>query len=948
LKMLEPRKIFLQPKKVSVLIVDDEPAVREVFSHLLKKNEYKILKAASGREALQIIEHEKIDICFLDIRMPEMDGLKTLPLMKAADPHVQIIIITAYRDTNEALEALNLGAVDYINKPFDHEDIERLIHKYINRREREFPELLDGVGQSGSQEKSAPALKPAARILIVDDEKDINEIFKKTLTKAGYEVTSVTDGVQAVYEFKKKVYHVVLVDLKIAGLDGIAVMKAVKEIRPSTEVIIVTGFGSLESAQEALRAGAYDYLLKPIPDINDIIRIVQRAIDKERLLQGNQELIGHLKKKIYELNILYQISHAISYTLDYYQLINIILYSLNKVVDFDAAASFLLDGRKSYLSVYLTRPLSEPLIEKIKTEIYAEFVQHTGLRIVKNEISFNLSRLYQEQSGGQNEAVKTLKTSYYFPLSVEKKIVGVINILSHKPAAFSEEDTGLLHAIIEQVCGSIERLRHLIDQEKSTMERMVETMTEGVVMLNPRNELMAFNPSARRMLGFAPSDEMSWKILQDKLKVFNLDRALLECQSTGQMVTREVIIPQKHTMILRGDISLVRNREEEVLGTLIILRDITKEKEVDRMKTEFISTVSHELRTPLSITKEGINLVLDRIPGELNEKQERILGTARGNIDRLSRIINNLLDISKMEAGKLDLKREEVNLVDMAKHVVASFEASFKEKGVELKLSASEQRIHMYIDADRVVQIFTNLIGNALKFTEKGSVEVSILDRGKDVQCEVIDTGVGIAREDIPKLFSKFQQFGRTTGSGEKGTGLGLVISKEIVEMHQGKIWAESEPVSGGKLTKFIFILPKYTLETIYREYVHNAMREAMKKDAKMSLVVVSMRDLDQLKKELSEEKAALILRDLEAILRNSLRRQGDVAFKDLTEAFVILADCNKENALRVGARLEQSLKDYLVSQKLAGKVQLRFGYATFPDEAKNDEELINLARRQS
>lgn len=804
---------------------------------------------------------------------------------------------------------------------------------------KKLSEKIGGQAEAGKEQG-----KPPARILIVDDEKDVNEAFKKILIKAGYEVTTVTDGVQAVYEFKKNSYNIVLVDLKISGLDGIAVMKAVKEICPATEVIIITGFGSLESAQEALRAGAYDYLLKPIPDINDILRIVRRAADKERLLRGNQELVERLKKKIYELNILYQVSHAISYTLDYYQLINIILYSLNKVIDFDAAASFLLDGKKSYLSVYLARPLTEPLVEKIKTEIYAEFAQHTGLKIPKSEILFNLSRLYQEQNENSGEMVKNLKTSYYFPLSVEKKTVGVINIVSHKQGAFSEEDAGLLHAIVDQVCGSIERLRHIIDQEKSTMERMVESMAEGVVMINPRNELMAFNPSARRMLGFKPSEEMNWRILQDKLKVFNLDRALLECQSTGQIVNREVIIPQKHTMILRGDISLVKNTEEELLGTLIILKDITKEKEVDRIKTEFISTVSHELRTPLSITKEGINLVLDRIPGELNEKQEKILSTARGNIDRLSRIINNLLDISKMEAGKLDLKREEVNLIDLARHVTASFEAGFKERGVELKLSASEKEINIYIDADRIVQVFTNLIGNALKFTGKGSVEVCILDRGKDIQCEVVDTGAGIAQEDIPKLFSKFQQFGRVTGSGEKGTGLGLAISKEIIEMHQGKIWAESDPL---KATKFIFLLPKYTMETIYREYVHNAMRDAVKKDSKMSLIAVSMEELDQLKQGLPEEKMALILRDIEAVLRNSLRRQGDVAFKDLTEAFVILADCNKENALRVGGRLEQSLKDYLVSQRLARKVQLRFGYATFPDEAKSGEELITLARRR-
>ncbi len=936
-------------QKIKILIVDDEEAIRQAFAHLFKNNHYQVFQAAGGQEALDLIGREKIDICFLDIRMPRVDGLQTLKSIKNFDPHIQVVMMTAYRDTNEALQALHLGAADYIHKPFDEEYVERLIQKYMRRKnDQSFP--FEENAEIAMLNEKKIEKKTSGRILVVDDEKDIAEFLKKGLQREGYEVTAVTGGLQAVYEFKKNFYDVILLDLKVAGLDGIAVMKAVKEIRPATEVIIVTGFGSLETAQEALRAGAYDYLLKPLPGMNDIMRIVSRALERQRLLEGNQELIAHLKRKVYELNILYQISHAISYTLDYYQLINILLNSLNRVIDFDVASSFLIEENKYYFSIYLARPLTESLLERVKADIFSEFVHRTAEKPLKTDILFNLTPLYKEDSD-KAEVIKQLKTSYSFPLIIEKKPMGIINIASHKQGIFSGRDIGLVNTIIDHICGSVERLRHIVVQEKSTMERMVESMTEGVVMIDQRNEIMVLNPSARRMLNFKAADEMNWRILQDKLKIFNLDRALLECQSTGESVAREIIIPQKHTMILRGEISVVKSPEKEILGTLVILRDITKEKEVDRMKTEFISTVSHELRTPLSITKEGINLVLDRIPGELNEKQEKILATARGNIDRLSRIINNLLDVSKMEAGKLDLKREEVNFIDLIKHVASSFETSFKEKGLELKLKCPSNDIQIYIDADRIIQVLTNLIGNALKFTEEGFVEISILDKDKDIQCEVADTGVGIVKEDIPKLFSKFQQFGRVIGSGEKGTGLGLAISKEIIEMHQGKIWAESEAAQslenrGGKVTKFIFLLPKYTLETIYREYVHNAMREAIKRNSKMSLIVVSMEELAQLKANFSQEKVSLILRDMETILRNGLRRQGDIAFKDLSEAFVILADCNKENAMRVGVRLEQAVKEYLAGQELMPQVRPRFGYATFPDEAKSDEELIALARR--
>ena len=365
-------------------------------------------------------------------------------------------------------------------------------------------------------------------------------------------------------------------------------------------------------------------------------------------------------------------------------------------------------------------------------------------------------------------------------------------------------------------------------------------------------------------------------------------------------------------------------------------------KKLDQLKNDFISTVSHELRTPLSISREGISLLLDHIPGEINKKQEQILTTAKDNIDRLARIINDLLDISKIESGRVELKRSLVNFSSLIKHVAYSFELKVRNKGLRLKAVFPEDPIEIFVDSDKIIQVLTNLVGNALKFTEKGSIEIMAEENESALKCSVSDTGVGIAKEYIPKVFEKFQQFGRTAGAGEKGTGLGLAIAKKIVEMHNGKIEMESEV---GKGTKFTFSLPKYTVEQIFKEYINKGMREVMQKGTKMSLIVVSIAQFNKLIQKVTQQKINTILKALEAVIQRSLRHRGDITFNNQGEAVVLLLDCDKENALQVEERLKFVLKSHLEEENLSETIELQFGSATYPDEAATDEDLLKKAR---
>ncbi len=229
-------------------------------------------------------------------------------------------------------------------------------------------------------------------------------------------------------------------------------------------------------------------------------------------------------------------------------------------------------------------------------------------------------------------------------------------------------------------------------------------------------------------------------------------------------------------------------------------------KQLNQMKDEFVSNVSHELRTPLTIIRESINQITDGLFGDVNEKQSQYLNKSLINVDRLSNIINDLLDIATLERGKLKLQKERVNIIDLADDVVVNFALPAQKKGLTIKHITSQNPIDIFADKEKLLQVMTNLVGNACKFTERGDVVVEIIDSGNQVEMHVKDSGIGIANEDIPRLFSKFEQIGRQSGAGPKGTGLGLSIAKGIIEAHDGQIIVKSQPGQG---SEFIVNLPK-------------------------------------------------------------------------------------------------------------------------------------------
>jgi signal transduction histidine kinase len=264
----------------------------------------------------------------------------------------------------------------------------------------------------------------------------------------------------------------------------------------------------------------------------------------------------------------------------------------------------------------------------------------------------------------------------------------------------------------------------------------------------------------------------------------------------------------------------VKERTEELSrsqeASLNMLEDLTEAKEklnkytqeleeALRVKSDFTSMVSHELRTPLTAIKEGISIVLDGSAGAINAEQKEFLEIAKNNVDRLARLINEVLDFQKLESGRMVFNMQEHDINEIARGVRKSMLALAEGKGLDFILKLDETSPRIKFDQDKIIQVLINLVNNAIKFTDKGSVTIATSRSNNVILVSVGDTGAGIKSEDIPRLFQKFEQLGRDNERKTGGTGLGLAISKEIIEGHRGKIWAESKLGEG---TVFHFVLP--------------------------------------------------------------------------------------------------------------------------------------------
>jgi signal transduction histidine kinase/DNA-binding response OmpR family regulator len=515
------------------------------------------------------------------------------------------------------------------------------------------------------------------RILIVDDEANLLLTLEAILRQEGYDTEAVSTGGGAIDAIHQRRFDLVLTDLKMPGVDGFAVLEAVRNCSPDTVTVVMTGYGSVASALDAVQLGAYEYLLKPT-EVADLKAAVRRSLERKRLS---------------EIDTLYRISHALRNTLD------------PGCIQADVA-----EAVRQVLKVANARVVT------FDREQEAADCEEPWCNILRD-----------------HQALQRLRTG--------------ATITSEEAGDLMERTDGVGRHAFALVPG----VSH---------ERLV-----CVLVADNGTDPFDFHASAVRFLqGLAGQSALA---LENAALVAELQAGNRELYAANQ-----------------------------------------KLQELDRLKSQFLRVATHELRTPLSIIL-GYNAMLgESLADRLTQEEAETLRESVQACNRLIRLVNSMLDISQIESGKMRMNFARADLRVITSNVVALFQGEARKKGLRLALELPARLPHLEIDSERIEQVLVNLLGNAVKFTGKGTITVAIrLATGRrGINVLVSDTGVGIASEDLGHIFDEFAQIrGQMDKRQREGSGLGLAIAKRIVEAHNGNIAVQSEL---GRGTTFRCFLP--------------------------------------------------------------------------------------------------------------------------------------------
>jgi PAS domain S-box-containing protein len=483
-----------------------------------------------------------------------------------------------------------------------------------------------------------------AKILIVDDEKVIRDGCERALDRDDYEVVKAGNGEQGIALLEEGDFNIVLLDLMMPGLDGFAVLEWIKDHRPYIEVIVITGFATVEKAVTAMKQGAFDFIGKPFTP--DYIRVVvAKAIHKQRL-----------------------------------------------------------EGETA--------------------------------------------RLREEKS-------QDLLT---------------------------------------------------IAVEKSRLNTVFSCMEEAVIVTSRDGTVVLHNQAAIRVLQIQ-TDPVIGKSIEDTLRDPELIKMIRDAVDQGDSITREFPPNTISRLFLRARTAPVRTTYGKVLGAVTVFEDITNLKQVDRHKSEFVAMVAHELRAPLASIEQMIYVVRDGLTKNEPEKQAQIFERICVRLSELLNLIENLLDLSKLETGTYVFNMENLCLDDMLCDLSDIFRPQAEKKEIDLDYQPCGKDWHIVADRDQIRQVFSNVIGNAVKYSSNGSnVTISARTNGILITVEISDSGPGISEQDQQKIFEKFFRARGKTTRGVTGSGLGLSVAREIVNAHKGEIEVSSQIGHG---TKFTITLPQ-------------------------------------------------------------------------------------------------------------------------------------------
>ncbi|MEW6193006.1 MAG: two-component system histidine kinase PnpS [Bacillota bacterium] len=363
------------------------------------------------------------------------------------------------------------------------------------------------------------------------------------------------------------------------------------------------------------------------------------------------------------------------------------------------------------------------------------------------------------------------------------------------------DEIGRLTSSVNLLAGQLKETFNILRREKVWMEAILANLNEVVLALDASGRVLLTNLPLLNFFGVDPAEAQGKNILE-VIRHHELEKLVRQVLATGTAVRQELkfLTPQPRTFTVR----LTPITTPEGPGVVVVLRDVTEQRRLEQLRSEFVANVSHELRTPLTAIRGFVETLRDGAIEDPATASE-FLKIIESETGRLEKLVEDLLDLSRLEDRRTVLVRQEVRLDEVVARVLPVFEKRAREQGLKLLVDLPPDLPAVLGDPELLGQVFANLIDNALKFTPTGEVRVKAVASPGWIRVDVEDTGIGIPKDSLPRIFERFYRVDKARSRASGGTGLGLAIVKHIVEAHGGKVSVDSEL---GKGSRFSFYLP--------------------------------------------------------------------------------------------------------------------------------------------
>jgi PAS domain S-box-containing protein len=897
-------------EKGVILIVDDTLTNLEVLFGCLTNAGFRILVAEDGMSAIENAKYALPDLILLDILMPGLDGFETCSRLKAdeATAEIPVIFMTALSETVDKVKGFSLGAVDYITKPFQQEEVLARVQthvrlRHLTRQLREQNTRLEQEIQERQRKEVALSQSEERFRLLVEKVKDyaifmldpngrvvswnsgaerikgyqaqeiIGQSFSRFYSEAdigrgrpqrlleiavaegqvedeGWRVrkdgsrfwadtviTALRDEAGNLRGFTKVTRDIT--DRKQAEAERLQLLAQEQQARAEAEAARNQSVNILESITEAFfaldRNWRYTYL-------NRQAELLLQRKREELLGQVMWDKFPEAVGSIFDLEYHRAVSEQVSVEFEsFYPPLN---------TWFEVHAYPSRDGLSVYfrnisdaVAAATQRKQAEEALRESEERFHQAFENAAiGMALVSLDGRWlQVNRSLCEMLGYSEQELLALTFqavthpgdlqigTHYFQqmLSGEIRSCQFEKRYLHKlgQTVWAMLSTSMIRDgqdqplyIVTQIEDITERKQAL--EELRNLSKALESAVEGIAQVDSQGRYIKTNPAYASMLGYQPEElvGINWKqtIYPDELETIETAYQRMLIDGKAEFEARAV---RKDGTVFDKQVVMVKayDQQQQFIGNYCFMKDISDRREIERLKDEFISVVSHELRTPLTSISAALDLLAGGVLQNQPEDAQQMLNIAANNSDRLVRLINDILDIERIESGKIVMTKQACDAGDLMNQSVEAIQEIAERDGVTL--SVSPVSVRLWADPDRIIQVLTNLLSNAIKFSPQGStVWLSAeLIRGQGSErvypssssdtllIKVRDQGRGIPSDKIESIFERFQQVDASDSRQKGGTGLGLAICRSILQQHEGQIWAES---TLGEGSTFCFTLP--------------------------------------------------------------------------------------------------------------------------------------------